>query len=64
MQLKEITGAVDKAATDPSRFNLTNEELSNRRRWIENTGQQVIDGAPECVHGSSLLPHTLGRVHA
>ena len=63
MQLKEITGAVDKAATDPSRFNLTNEELSNRRRWIDNTGQQVIDGAPGCVHGSSLLPHTLGGVH-
>lgn len=53
MQLKEITGAVDKAATDPSRFNLTNEELSNRRRWIDNTGQQVSGAIhPRIAHPS------------
>jgi syntaxin 6 len=44
MQLKEIVGAVEKAAIDPAKFNLTNEELSTRRRWIDNTRQQVTLG--------------------
>lgn len=54
-QLKEITGAVEKAAVDPSRFNLTNEELSQRRRWIDNTREQV-DTVHEALQGAIAAP--------
>mmetsp|Transcript_2681 Transcript_2681/g.4594 ORF Transcript_2681/g.4594 Transcript_2681/m.4594 type:complete len:225 (+) Transcript_2681:237-911(+) len=40
-QLNELTSAVDVAAENPARFNLTVEELSSRRRWIETTQRQV-----------------------
>lgn len=43
-QLSELTSAVDVAAENPARFNLTAEELSSRRRWIEQTQRQVRMG--------------------
>lgn len=40
-QLNELNSAVDVAAENPARFNLTIEECNSRRRWIENTRRQV-----------------------
>ena len=40
---------------DPSRFNLTNEELSQRRRWIDNTRDQV-DTVHEALKGAIAAP--------
>lgn len=42
LQLDELMNAVERAAENPSKFNLTNEELSTRRRWVDSTRQQVL----------------------
>eukprot|EP00798_Chlamydomonas_sp_ICE-L_P003911 gene3911-13983_t len=41
LQLGLLNKAVDKASENPERFNLTNEELAGRRRWIDNSKRQV-----------------------
>jgi hypothetical protein len=41
LQLNELNSAVDVAAENPARFNLTSEELASRRRWIEGTQRQA-----------------------
>ncbi|MEW5304978.1 MAG: hypothetical protein WDW36_007550 [Sanguina aurantia] len=40
-QVRELEGAVERASENPSRFNLTIEELGSRRRWTTATNKQV-----------------------
>ncbi|GAX83411.1 hypothetical protein CEUSTIGMA_g10836.t1 [Chlamydomonas eustigma] len=54
-QLKELAGAVEKASEDPAKFNLTNEELGTRRRWIDNTRDQVTT-VHEALQGALAAP--------
>ncbi len=54
VQLSELSSAVDVAAENPARFNLTAEELSSRRRWIEATQRQV---GPVGVGACSSICH-------
>jgi hypothetical protein len=44
LQLNELSSAVDVAAENPARFNLTADEVASRRKWIENTRRQVSMG--------------------
>jgi len=41
LQLKELDNAVNRAAENPQRFNLTVEEIGSRRKWITGTQRQV-----------------------
>ncbi|MEW5319549.1 MAG: hypothetical protein WDW38_010694 [Sanguina aurantia] len=41
-QVRELEGAVERASENPSRFNLTIEELGSRRRWTTATNKQSI----------------------
>lgn len=40
-QCRELEKAIVTACEDPQRYNLTSEELSIRKRWVDNTVQQV-----------------------
>jgi SYP6 family syntaxin len=55
MQLKELDSAVERASEEPARYNLTNEELSTRRRWIEMTRRQ-IEALQEGIKKASAAP--------
>lgn len=54
-QLDALVGAVDRAAENPANFNLTNEELSTRRRWIDSSRKQV-DILEEALQGALAAP--------
>eukprot|EP00195_Chlamydomonas_chlamydogama_P007372 CAMPEP_0202903680 /NCGR_PEP_ID=MMETSP1392-20130828/25747_1 /ASSEMBLY_ACC=CAM_ASM_000868 /TAXON_ID=225041 /ORGANISM="Chlamydomonas chlamydogama, Strain SAG 11-48b" /LENGTH=204 /DNA_ID=CAMNT_0049590977 /DNA_START=73 /DNA_END=687 /DNA_ORIENTATION=- len=62
-QLSELTGAVERAAENPAKFNLTNEELSGRRRWIDNTRRQV-DGVLDALKSAAAAPPPPSRQDA
>lgn len=55
LKLKELDSAVDRASEDPSRYNLTNEELGTRRKWIEMTRRQ-IESLQEAIKGAAAAP--------
>ncbi|GAX83412.1 hypothetical protein CEUSTIGMA_g10837.t1 [Chlamydomonas eustigma] len=40
-QLDMLEEAVDTASQNPARFNLTMEEISSRRKWLDTTGRQI-----------------------
>jgi len=40
MQLDMLAEAVDTAAENPARFNLTIEEIGSRRKWLDTTRRQ------------------------
>lgn len=52
-QLEELSRAVNVAAKDPARFNITQNEIESRRSWTESTRYQVTM-APQ-VWKSSFL---------
>uniref|UniRef100_A0A7S0WJC1 t-SNARE coiled-coil homology domain-containing protein n=1 Tax=Chlamydomonas leiostraca TaxID=1034604 RepID=A0A7S0WJC1_9CHLO len=54
-QLNELNSAVDVAAENPARFNLTSEELNSRRKWIDNTRRQV-NGIKETLKTATAAP--------
>ena len=45
VQLDMLTEAVDTAAENPARFNLTIEEIGSRRKWLDSTRRQVHLGS-------------------
>jgi syntaxin 6 len=53
-QLNELDNAVDRASENPTRFNLTPEELGSRRRWIGNTRRQV-EGMKETLKTATAI---------
>ncbi|GBF87781.1 hypothetical protein Rsub_00492 [Raphidocelis subcapitata] len=40
-QLKELEAALDRAAEQPARFNLSQDEIASRRKWIAATRRQA-----------------------
>jgi len=47
-QVKELEAAVDRAAEQPQRFNLSTEEVASRRKWVTGT-RRAIDGMLETL---------------
>lgn len=54
-QVKELEAAVDRAAEQPQRFNLTPDEIASRRKWIGTTKRQ-IDGMLETLKTATAAP--------
>ena len=43
-QINELGAAVERARENPEKFNLNEEEVSSRAKWVENTRKQVGEG--------------------
>ncbi|KAI8471517.1 MAG: Qc-snare protein, Tlg1/Syntaxin 6-family [Monoraphidium minutum] len=54
-QLKELEGAVDRAAEQPARFNLAPDEIAGRRKWVGST-RRVIEGMLETLATAAAAP--------
>lgn len=54
-QLKELEAALDRAAQQPQRFNLTVEEIASRRKWISSTRRQ-IEGMTDTLKTATAAP--------
>lgn len=55
VQIEEMDKAVDAAENNMARFNLTQQEVASRRKWVTKTQQQV-PGLP--VSPSQTVIHT------
>jgi hypothetical protein len=42
LQLEEIDKSIDAAERNPQRFKLSQQELSDRRKWVMSTRRQVL----------------------
>lgn len=54
-ELNELDTAVERASGNPQRFNLTPEELSSRRRWLDDTRRQV-EGVKAALRTATAPP--------
>lgn len=53
--MKELEAAVDRAAEQPARFNLTPDEIASRRKWVASTRRQ-IDSMLETLKVATAAP--------
>eukprot|EP00195_Chlamydomonas_chlamydogama_P015617 CAMPEP_0202908252 /NCGR_PEP_ID=MMETSP1392-20130828/45419_1 /ASSEMBLY_ACC=CAM_ASM_000868 /TAXON_ID=225041 /ORGANISM="Chlamydomonas chlamydogama, Strain SAG 11-48b" /LENGTH=213 /DNA_ID=CAMNT_0049597501 /DNA_START=182 /DNA_END=820 /DNA_ORIENTATION=- len=58
MQLDMTQEAIDIAAHDPVRFNLTVDEVASRRKWLDTTRRQV-DGIKQSIRTMTASTPTL-----
>lgn len=57
-ELNQLDAAVEQASENPQRFNLTPEELSSRRKWLNNTRRQ-LEGMKETLRTATAPPPPL-----
>lgn len=57
LQLNELENAVNRAAEQPQRFNLTPEEITSRKKWVTTTRKQVSNCRSHawCLHALASL---------
>lgn len=66
-QIEMLREAVDTAAENPARFNLTMEEINSRRKWLETTARTVTgikDSIKTMTTAKPYVPTAADRVQA
>jgi hypothetical protein len=54
-QLKELEAALDRAAEQPQRFNLSPDEIASRRKWIQSARRQ-LEGLLDTLKTATAAP--------